>query len=118
MPVEASGTSAVRHGLSCRPVNQKGIPMSITVPNTRRDNPMVTLFAQLSDGSYVAKRMTETDVPYTREWDNELDQVAVYIDPDESQLQAILAALNDGRLDYQRLQEYGAADSGSSTFDI
>jgi hypothetical protein len=92
--------------------------MTLTVPNTRRDNPMVTLFAQLDDGSFAAKRMTETDVPYTRQWPNALDQVAVYIDPDPQQLEAILHALNDGRLDYQKLQEYGAADNGSSTFDI
>lgn len=92
--------------------------MSLNVPNTRRDNPMVTLFGQLDDGSYTAMRMAETDVPPARQWPNALDQVAVYIDPRPEQLQALVDALNDGRLDYGRLQDYGAADSGSSTFDI
>jgi hypothetical protein len=92
--------------------------MPLTVSNTRRDNPMVTLFAQLDDGTFAAKRMTETDVPYTLQWPNALDQVAVYIDPEPEQLQAILEALKDGRLDYQRLQDYGAADSGTSVFEV
>jgi len=92
--------------------------MSLTVPNTRRDNPMVTLFAQLDDGTFAAKLMAETDVPYTRQWPNALDQVAVYINPEAEQLQALLDALKDGRLDYARLQDYGAADGGVSVFDV
>ena len=92
--------------------------MSITVSNTHPERPVVTLFGQLDDGSYAAKVMNETEVPYARCWDNALDQVMVYIEPDDTQLQAMLAALSDGRLDYAALQTYGGSNGGTSTIPV
>ena len=92
--------------------------MSLTVDNTHPGDPVVTLFGQLIDGSYVAKKMHEDDVPYTRYWDNALDQVMVYVVPDDAQLDAIVQALNAGKLDYNTLQDYGSAGGGTSTFPI
>ena len=39
--------------------------MNITVPNTLPDSARITLVGELQDGSFKAKVMTETDVPYT-----------------------------------------------------
>jgi len=92
--------------------------MSLTVDNTQPGDPVVTLFGQLDDGSYVAKKMHEDEVPYARYWKNALDQVMVYIVPDDAQLNAIVQALNDGKLDYETLQDYGSAGGGTSTLPI
>ncbi len=79
---------------------------------------LVTVFAELQDGRYVAKVMLETNVPYTPYFENELDQVIVSIAPGEEQLAAILAALNEGRLPFADLQNYGAAGGGTSTIPV
>ena len=50
----------------------------------------MTLFGELQDGSFDAKVLAETDVPYTRCWNNEIEQRVVYIQPDQDQLKAIL----------------------------
>lgn len=92
--------------------------MGLTVKNTCSDTPVVTLFGQLRDGSYAAKTMREGEVPYSRYWENGIDQVMVYIAPDEEQLQAILRALNEGRLKYSTLQQFGTAEGGTSTLPI
>lgn len=92
--------------------------MDLTVKNTCRDTLVVTLFGQLRDGSYAAKTMREDEVPYSRYWENGIDQVMVYIAPDEEQLQAILRALNEGRLNYSTLQQFGTAEGGTSTLPI
>lgn len=92
--------------------------MSTTVPNTRPDTPRVTLFGQLDDGKYVAEVMAETSVPYTPYWKNALDQAMVYIDPSDEQLQSMVAALNEGRLEFSSLQNYGASNGGTSTIPI
>ena len=42
----------------------------------------------------------------------------VYISPDEEQLQAILTALNERRLPFGDLQNYGAAGGGTSTIPV
>lgn len=88
--------------------------MSITVKNTSQSG-KVTLFGELADGSFVAKVMAEDQVPYGRYWDNLVEQKMVYIDPDKEQLDAILAALNERRLPFADLQDYGGAGGGTSS---
>ena len=92
--------------------------MSITVKNTTPDTTKVTLFGELRDGSFDAKIMAETDVPYTRYWDDEIEQRVVYIQPDPEQLKAILAALNDRRLSIEQLQEFGSVSGGTSEIPV
>ena len=88
--------------------------MSITVKNTTPDTTKVTLFGELQDGTFDARVMAETDVPYTRCWENEVEQRIIYLQPDPDQLKAILAALNDRRLSLDQLQEFGSAGGGTS----
>ncbi|QJE02302.1 hypothetical protein HH212_21640 [Massilia forsythiae] len=88
--------------------------MSITVNNTTPDTVRITLFGELDDGSFAAKVMTETDVPYTPYWNNQIEQRIVYIEPDQEQLKTILAALNERRLTLDQLQEAGSAGGGTS----
>ncbi len=92
--------------------------MSTTVANTKPDSPVVTLVGKLRDGAYVAEAMEETSVPYGYYWDNAIDQVMVYIDPNDAQLKEVVAALNDGRLPFSSLQEYGSSNGGISTLPI
>jgi hypothetical protein len=92
--------------------------MDIVVPNTRPDVPRVTLFGQLNDGSYAAEVMDEDAVPYTLYWDTAIDQCAVYIEPDEEQLERIVNALNEGRLEFSRLQDFGSVNGESSIIHI
>lgn len=90
----------------------------LTVSNTHPEVPKVALFGQLEDGTYTGEVLEETGVPYTRYWNDAIDQVVVYIEPDEKQLQAIVQALNDGRLHFAQLQEFGAADGGKTALPI
>jgi len=92
--------------------------MSITVKNTTSDTTRVTLFGELQDGSFDAKIMAETDVPYTRCWENEIEQRIIYIQPDPEQLQAILKALNERRLSLDQLQEFGSIGGGTSDIPV
>lgn len=92
--------------------------MSITVKNTTPDHPLVTLFGELRDGSFVAKVMREDAVPYGHRWENEVDQVMVYIVPNDEQLAAILAALNDRRIELSQLQDYGSSAGGTSDMPV
>nr|WP_314544069.1 hypothetical protein [uncultured Massilia sp.] len=92
--------------------------MSITVNNTNPDTVKVTLFGELQDGTFDAKVMDETDVPYTRCWDNEIEQRIIYIQPDPQQLQAILKALNERRLSLDQLQEFGSVGGGTSEIPV
>lgn len=92
--------------------------MSITVSNTQPDTPSVTLFGRMNDGTYRAKVMNETDVPYSLYWENSREQVMVYIHPNEDQLQAIVTALNEERLDYSSLQDFGDASGGTSIIPV
>jgi hypothetical protein len=108
----AYGTMAVT---TCE---QQGACMSITVKNTTPDTTRVTLFGELHDGSFDAKIMAETDVPYTRCWENQIEQRIVYIQPDPDQLKAILAALNERRLSIEQLQEFGSAAGGMSEIPV
>lgn len=92
--------------------------MALTVKNTCKEAPLVTLFGQLRNGTFAAKTMNEGEVPYALYWKDGIDQVTVYIAPDESQLREILRALNEGRLDYSTLQQFGTAEGGTSTFPV
>ena len=92
--------------------------MDITVKNTSSATGRVTLFGELQDGSFVAKVMGEDQVPYTRYWDDEVEQAMVYIEPDAAQLAAILAALNERRLAFKALQDYGGSAGGTSTIPV
>ena len=92
--------------------------MNITVQNTVSDTARITLVGELNDGSFKARVMTETDVPYTPYWDNLLEQRIIYIQPDEQQLESILAALNEDRLSLDELQNYGSSDGGTSSIPV
>ncbi|QNA88977.1 hypothetical protein G4G28_11680 [Massilia sp. Dwa41.01b] len=92
--------------------------MELTVKNSAPPATIVTLFGELQDGSFAAKVMPETDVPYTPYFENQVEQVMVYIHPDEAQLQAILAALNDRRLPFGELQNYGSSAGGNSSIPV
>ncbi|VXB75465.1 hypothetical protein [Massilia sp. 9I] len=92
--------------------------MGITVKNTTPDTAKVTLVGEMMDGKFDAKVMAETDVPYTKYWDNELEQRIIYLNPDPEQLTSIVAALNDGRLSLDALQEFGSSDGGTSELPI
>lgn len=92
--------------------------MGITVKNTRPDTAKVTLVGEMMDGSFDARVMAETDVPYTKYWDNELEQRIVYLNPDPEQLKAIVAALNERRLSLDDLQDFGSSAGGESELPI
>jgi hypothetical protein len=92
--------------------------MSMTVKNTTSDTTHVTLFGELRDGSFDARIMAETDVPYARCWENAVEQRIIYIQPDPDQLKAILTALNERRLTLTQLQEFGSAGGGTSDIPV
>jgi len=92
--------------------------MGITVNNTRPDSARITLVGEMMDGSFDAKVMGETDVPYTKVWDNELEHRIIYLHPEPEQLESIIRALNDHRLSLDDLQEFGSSDGGSSELPI
>ncbi len=92
--------------------------MGITVNNTRPDTAKVVLVGEMMDGSFDARVMGETDVPYTKYWDNELEQRIVYLHPDQEQLASIVAALNEGRLSLDDLQNCGSSEGGTSELPI
>lgn len=92
--------------------------MGMTVKNTTPDTAKVTLVGEMMDGSFDAKVMAETDVPYTKYWDNELEQRIVYLHPDAEQLKSIVAALNERRLSLDDLQNFGSSAGGTSELPI
>jgi hypothetical protein len=92
--------------------------MSITVRNTSAQTGHITLFGELRDGRIVAKLMREDQVPYGSYWKDQVEQVMVYIEPTDEQLAAILAALNERRLPFGELQNYGGSSGGTSDFPI
>ena len=92
--------------------------MGTTVKNTTPDTARVTLVGEMMDGSFDAKVMAETDVPYTKYWDNELEQRIVYLNPDAEQLASIVAALNERRLSLDDLQNFGSSAGGTSELPI
>ena len=92
--------------------------MGTTVKNTTPDTARVILVGEMMDGSFDAKVMSETDVPYTKYWDNELEQRIVYLNPDPDQLKAIVQALNERRLSLDDLQDFGSSAGGESELPI
>jgi len=88
--------------------------MTIAIHNSRPDQPIVTLFGRLDDGRFAAEVMPETSVPYSSYWKNAIEQKVVYIEPDDAELARVLDALNEQRLDFDLLQEYGAVNGGIS----
>jgi hypothetical protein len=92
--------------------------MDLTVNNSTTSDYLVTVFAELQDGSFKGKVMAETDVPYTPYWDNVVEQLVIYIAPNEEQLSAILTALNERRLPFKSLMDYGSAAGGTSTIPV
>ncbi|MGZ5183307.1 MAG: hypothetical protein ACXWC2_22740 [Ramlibacter sp.] len=92
--------------------------MNITVKNTTPDKTRITLVGELQDGSFKAKVMPETDVPYTPYWEGQLEQRMIYIQPDPEQLKAIVAALNERRLTLDQLQSFGSAGGGESEIPV
>jgi hypothetical protein len=57
-------------------------------------------------------------VPYGHRWDNEIDQAMVYIVPNDEQLATILAALQERRLRFEDLQNYGSSSGGTSDLPV
>jgi hypothetical protein len=92
--------------------------MSIKVNNTSAQTGRITLFGELRDGRIVAKIMREDQVPYGAYWKDQVEQVMVYIEPTDEQLAAILAALNERRLPFDELQNYGGSSGGTSEFPV
>ena len=92
--------------------------MNITVKNTTADKTRITLVGELQDGSFKAKVMAETDVPYTPYWEQQVEQRMIYIQPDPEQLQAIVKALNERRLTLDQLQDFGSAGGGTSEIPV
>jgi hypothetical protein len=92
--------------------------MNITVKNTTPDTTRVTLVGELQDGSFKAKVMSETDVPYTPYWEQQLEQRTIYIQPDPEQLKAIVTALNERRLTLDQLQSFGSIGGGESDIPV
>jgi len=92
--------------------------MTITVANTLPDTARITLVGEMQDGSFKAKVMTETDVPYTPYWEDLLEQRIVYIQPDDEQLAAIVSALNQRKLSLDELQNYGSSAGGTSSIPV
>ena len=92
--------------------------MNITVKNTTPDTARITLVGELQDGSFDAKVMAETDVPYTPYWDKQVEQRIIYIQPDAEQLDSILNALNERRLSLDELQNYGSSAGGTSSIPV
>jgi hypothetical protein len=62
--------------------------------------------------------MREDAVPYGHRWDNEIDQAMVYIVPNDEQLSTILAALQERRLRFEDLQNYGSSSGGTSDLPV
>jgi hypothetical protein len=92
--------------------------MSTTVNNTTAQAGRVTLFGELRDGRIVAKVMREDQVPYGAYWKEQVEQVMVYIEPTEDQLHSLLDALNERRLPFGHLQDYGGSGGGTSEFPV
>jgi hypothetical protein len=92
--------------------------MDITVKNTTSDKTRVLLVGEMQDGTFKAKVMAETDVPYTPYWEHQVEQRMIYIQPDPEQLKSIVAALNERRLTLDQLQSFGGAGGGDSQIPV
>ncbi|WP_036167125.1 hypothetical protein [Massilia sp. 9096] len=92
--------------------------MNMTVNNTTSDTTRVMLVGEMQDGTFKAKVMAETDVPYTPYWEHLVEQRMIYLQPDPDQLQAIVKALNERRLTLDQLQDFGGAGGGQSELPV
>jgi len=92
--------------------------MNMTVRNTTPDTTRVMLVGEMQDGTFKAKVMAETDVPYTPYWEHLVEQRTIYLQPDPEQLQAIVAALNERRLTLDQLQDFGSIGGGESDLPV
>jgi hypothetical protein len=92
--------------------------MNMTVKNTTPDTTRVTLVGEMQDGTFQAKVMAETDVPYTPYWEHLVEQRTIYLQPDPDQLKAIVTALNERRLTLDQLQDFGSAGGGESDLPV
>jgi hypothetical protein len=92
--------------------------MNMTVKNTTPDTTRVTLVGEMQDGTFKAKVMAETDVPYTPYWEHQVEQRMIYLQPDPDQLGRIVAALNERRLTLDQLQDFGSAGGGESELPV
>ena len=92
--------------------------MGTTIQNSSPDTTRVILVGEMVDGSFDAKVMKETDVPYTKYWDNELEHRIIYLHPDADQLTSIVLALNQHRLTLDALQDFGSSAGGESELPI
>lgn len=92
--------------------------MNMTVRNTTPDTTRVMLVGEMQDGTFKAKVMAETDVPYTPYWEHLVEQRTIYLQPDPEQLQAIIKALNERRLTLDQLQDFGSAGGGESDLPV
>jgi hypothetical protein len=92
--------------------------MNIKVNNTTPDTARITLVGEMPDGTFNAKVMTETDVPYTPYWEHQVEQRMIYIQPDPEQLKAIVTALNERRLTLDQLQDFGSSGGGTSDIPV
>jgi hypothetical protein len=92
--------------------------MNMTVKNTTPDTTRVLLVGELQDGTFQAKVMAETDVPYTPYWEHLVEQRTIYLQPDPDQLKAIVKALNERRLTLDQLQDFGSVGGGESDLPV
>lgn len=92
--------------------------MNISVKNTTSDTTRVMLVGEMQDGSFKAKVMPETDVPYTPYWEHQVEQRMIYLQPDPDQLARIVTALNERRLTLDQLQDFGGAGGGQSDLPV
>jgi hypothetical protein len=92
--------------------------MNMTVKNTTPDTTRVTLVGEMQDGTFKAKVMAETDVPYTPYWEHQVEQRMIYLQPDPDQLARIVTALNERRLTLDQLQDFGGAGGGESNLPV
>lgn len=92
--------------------------MNMTVKNTTPDTTRVMLVGEMQDGTFKAKLMAETDVPYTPYWEHQVEQRMIYLQPDADQLARIVTALNERRLTLDQLQDFGGAGGGESDLPL
>jgi hypothetical protein len=92
--------------------------MNMTVKNTTPDTTRVTLVGEMQDGTFKAKVMAETDVPYTPYWEHQVEQRMIYLQPDPDQLARIVPAPTGRRLTRDQLQDFGGAGGGESDLPV
>ena len=59
--------------------------------------------------------MAEISAPYNYCRKNAIEPAVKYIEPTDAQLQGVIAALKNGRLDFFEVQNYGSSNGGTSS---